>query len=198
MIMSTTRMPLVLGLAATALIAGAWLLLAGPGQRAAPGPDGSAGSVLSPSDRDALAAAPVDPGAPPGRPDPSVDFTDPVAVARAYVVAAYSLAGSDAGHTNRRATPYAAPDTPAGAVGVLVVTPPAAGHRTVATVTDVTQVGGDPTDARRGYLVGYRITGDGAAAPPGQRRTRYLVLARQIDGRWLVAGDTAEAQVGEP
>ncbi|MBO0874503.1 MAG: hypothetical protein J2P19_14020 [Pseudonocardia sp.] len=196
--MSTTRMPLVLGLAATAVVAGGWLLLAAPGQPATPEPDGPTGSVLSPADRDALAAVPVDPGAAPGRPDPSVDFADPVAVARAYVVAGYSLAGSDAGHTNRAATPYAAPNTPPGTVGVLVLTPPPPGHRAVAAVTDVTQVGGEPTDTRRGYLVGYRVTSDGAEASPGQRRTRYLMLARQFDGRWLVADDTAEAQVGEP
>jgi hypothetical protein len=199
--MSTTRIPPALGLAAAALVAAGWLLLAGPGpgQRApAPRADGAPGSVLSPADRDALAAAPVDPGAAPAHPDPSVDLTDPVAVARAYVVAGYSLAGSDAAHTNRRATPYAAPNTPPGTVGVLVLTPPAPGHRTVAAVTDVTQVGGEPTDTRRGYLVGYRLIRDGALAPPGQRRTRYLVLARQFDGRWLVAGDMAEAQAGEP
>lgn len=196
--MSTTRMPLVLGLAATALAAGGWLLLGGPGRGTAPEADDPTGSVLSPADRDALAAPPVDPGAAPGRPDPSVDFADPVAVARAYVVAGYSLTGSDAGHTNRRATPYAAPSTPPGTVGVLVLMPPPPGHRAVAAVTDVTQVSGEPADARRGYLVGYRVTNDGAAASPGARRTRYLVLARQFDGHWLVADDTAEAQVGEP
>lgn len=196
--MSTTRTPLILGLAATALVACGWLLFAGPGQRAAPEADGAAGSVLSPSDRDTLAAVPVDPGAAPGRPDPSVDFADPVSVARAYVAAAYSLTSSDAGHTNRRAIPYAEPNTPPGTVGVLVLTPPPPGRRAVAAVTDVTQVGGEPTDTRRGYLVGYGVSNDGAMAPPGRRRTRYLVLARQFDGRWMVAGDTAETQVGEP
>ncbi|WP_037067457.1 hypothetical protein [Pseudonocardia acaciae] len=189
--MSTTRMPLVLGVVVTALLAGGWLLLAGPGHRADDPASATEGVALSPADRDALAAAPVDAGTAPTDPDPAVDFTDPTEVARAYVVAGYSLTGADAGHTNRRATPYAAPNTPPHTVGVLVVTPPAPGETSTATVTGLTQLAGEPTDTRRGYRVDYLTTQAGA-------QSRYLVLARQFDGRWLVAGDTPDAQFGEP
>lgn len=204
--METTRLPLVLGATVTALLGGAWLLLAGPGQdRPAWTPDQG---TLSPAERDVLATAPVSPGDVPAGPDPSVDLADPRAVAAAYVAAGYSVRGTDAGRTNRRATPYAAPNTPPRTIGVLVLAPPPPGHTTSAWVTDVTQVSGEPTDSHRGYLVGYRTAGrpdqaDAASdcSPPARcaaRMTRSLLLARQFDGRWLVAGDTAAAQVGEP
>jgi hypothetical protein len=204
--MEMTRLPLALGVTVTALLGGVWLLLAGPSQdRPAWTPDQG---TLSPADRDVLAAAPVGPGDAPAGPDPSVDLTDPKVVAAAYVAAGYSVRDTDAGRTNRRATPYAAPNTPPHTIGVLVLAPPPPGHAVSAWVTDVTQVSGEPTDSRRGYLVGYR-TAEGPhqadaqsdCTPPARcapRLTRYLLLARQFDGRWLVAGDTADAQVGEP
>jgi hypothetical protein len=200
--MGSTRLPLVAGVAIAVLLGGIWLMVAGPGHDPSPAWTPDRGT-LSPADRDALGAAAVSPGAVPAGPDPSVDFTDPRSVASAYVVAAYSLRDSDAGTTNRRATPYAAPSTPPNTVGVLVLTPPPAGHTSAATVTDVTQVSGEPTDTRRGYLVGYRNSERPApagvtATPTAARTTRYLLLARQFDGRWLVAGDTADSQVGEP
>jgi hypothetical protein len=196
--MGTTRLPLVIGVVVAMLAGGIWLMVAGPRH------DSSAWTpdqgTLSPADRDALSPAPVDPGVPPAGPDPSVDFTDPAAVARAYVVAAYSWRDTDAGHTNRRATPYAAPSTPPGTVGVLVLTPPAAGHTGTASVTDVNQVSGEPTDTRRGYIVGFRTTDRSPSATTATscRQIRYLLLVRQFDGRWLVAGDTADTQAGEP
>ncbi|GAA5160952.1 hypothetical protein GCM10023321_44460 [Pseudonocardia eucalypti] len=169
----------ILGVAAAALLAAPWLPLAGP-DPASPAP------ALSQADRDALAAPPVDAGPAPAAPDPQVDFADPASVARAYLVAAYSVGPADNGRTNRRATPYAT-----SAVGVVVVDAPPTGQRAI-TVTDVTQIAGEPSDTRRGYTLGYRTT-------PGDspRRTRYLLLVRQPDNRWLVAGDRADAQVGE-
>jgi hypothetical protein len=190
------RLPLLLGLAATLLLGGVWLLVTAQRDSSALSVD-AASAVLSPADRDALAAEPVDPGPAPDAPDPSVDLADPVAVARAYVGAAYSLRDTDAGHTNRRAIRYAAPSTPPNTVGVLVVSPPPSGHEVIATVTTVTQVGGEPSDTRRGYLVCYRTTELPDSAEPTGRLTRYLLLVRQFDDRWLVAGDTADAQFGE-
>ncbi|HWN34437.1 MAG TPA: hypothetical protein VNP03_16925 [Pseudonocardia sp.] len=197
--MGPTRLPWVAAVVIAVLLGGVWLMVAGPAREPSSAWTADRGAVLSPADRDALAPAPVVQGAEPAGPDPSVDLTDPRAVATAYVVAAYSLSPGDAGRTNRRATPYAAPSTPPNTVGVLVLTPPPAGHSTGAAVTDVTQVSGEPTDTRRGYLVGYRTSEDpDPAGVPGDRTTRYLLLVRQFDGRWLVAGDTADAQVGEP
>ncbi|HEX4249862.1 MAG TPA: hypothetical protein VH008_18500 [Pseudonocardia sp.] len=197
--MGPTRLPWVAGVVVAVLLGGMWLMVAGPGRDPSSAWTADQGAVLSPADRDALAPAPVSQGAEPTGPDPSVDLGDPRAVASAYVVAAYSLRDGDAGRTNRRATPYAAPSTPPNTVGVLVLAPPLAGHSTFAEVTDVTQVSGEPTDTRRGYLVGYRTSQrPDPAGAPGDRTTRYLLLVRQFDGRWLVAGDTADAQVGEP
>jgi len=195
--MGTTRLPLILGIAITVLLGGIWLMVAGPNHNPASAWTPDQGT-LSPADRDALGATPVRPGAAPAGPDPSVEFADPAAVATAYVVAAYSARDTDAGLTNRRATPYAEPSTPPNTVGVLVLAPPPADHTATASVTDVTQVSGEPTDTRRGYLVGYRTSERPGPATPGDRLTRYLLLVRQFDGRWLVAGDTADAQVGEP
>lgn len=85
--------------------------------------------------------------------------------------------------------------------------PPPPGQRGVVTVTDVAQVAGEPSDIRRGYLVGYRCVhvpagmADPAAADPAfaaARQTRYLLLARQFDGHWLVAADTGARPLGEP
>jgi hypothetical protein len=193
------RLPWIVGVVIAVLAGGIWLMVVGPGHA------GSAWTppeenTLSPADRDALGPAAVDPGAAAPAPDPAVDLTDPIAVAKAYVIAAYSVRDTDAGHTNRRATPYAAPSTPPNTVGVLVLTPPAGGHTTSVAVTDVAQVSGEPTDTRRGYIVGFRTTDRSASATTSgsERQIRYLVLALQFDGHWLVAGDTADAQVGEP
>src|SRR5262245_47249512 len=112
-----------------------------------PGGEDTSGGTLSAADRAALDAAPVGRGAE-AVADPAVDLSDPVAVASAYVVAGYSLRDADAGHTNRRATPYAAPATPPATVGVLVVNPPPAGQRVAVSVTEVTLLGADETDQR--------------------------------------------------
>jgi hypothetical protein len=183
----------VIGLGVLLALAGA-LYLAATGDPA----EDTSGGTLSAADRAALDAAPVRRGDDPGGPDPAVDLRDPVAVARAYVVAGYGLRDTDAGRTNRRAVPYAAPATPPATVGVLVADPPPAGQRTAVTVTAVTLLGADEADRRRGYLVGYgtRAEPSGTPGPPGQ--ARYLLLTREGDGRWLVAADSAEAQVGEP
>ena len=185
--MKISRDPLVVGLMALFLLAGALWLAGGR-----TGGDEETGGTFSPADRQTLGAAPVERGADAGGPDPAVDLTDPAAVARAYVTAAYGLWDTDAGHTNRRGVPYAAPGTPPATVGVLVIAAPPAGRHAGVTVTGVEQVSGEPTGTRRGYLVGYRTDLDPA---PGRR---YLLMVRQIDGDWLVAGDSPDGQVGEP
>ena len=192
--MRTSLKPLFTAVIVLLVLAGALYLVAGRGS----GVDDTGGGTLSGADRDALAAPPVERGADAPGPDPSVDLTDPAAVARAYVTAGYSLRDTDVDHTNRRAVPYAAPATPPSTVGVLVVAPPPPGRRATAIVTDVEQVNGEETDTRRGYVVGYRTDLDPPGRPDPQRRTRYLLLVRQIDGHWLVAGDSADGQVGEP
>jgi hypothetical protein len=200
------RSPILLTVGIIALVAIGWLLIAGPGPGASPGD--TSGAVFSSGDRDALNAAPVGRGATPAGPNPSVDLTDARAVSTAYVAAAYSLRDSDAGRTNRRAVPYAAPSTQPGEVGVLALVTPPPGRRSEAVVTDVTQVSGEPSGNRRGYLVGYHSVDLAAGAPDlapqdprvvgSPRETRYLLLIRQFDGRWLVANDTTDAQVGAP
>ncbi|HTK62694.1 MAG TPA: hypothetical protein VL595_09960 [Pseudonocardia sp.] len=206
--MTNSRNPIAVGLVVLLALAGALYLLAQRGGS----DDDTGGGTLSSADRQALDAPPVERGADATGPDPSVDLRDPEAVASAYVAAAYSLRDSDAGHTNRRAVPYAAPATAPATVGTLVVSAPPSGTHTVATVTGVEQVSGEETDTRRGYVVRYRSELD----PPGRATpatgTRYLLLVRQIDGRWLVAGDRVagdrvagdrvddqvDGQVGEP
>jgi hypothetical protein len=196
--MTTARNPLVLGLAALLLLVGVLYLVDAGGTD----DTDTSGAGFSAAEREALGAAPVDRGAAGGGADPAVDLRDPTAVASAYVAAGYSLRADDAGRTNRRAVPYAAPGTPPAEVGVLVVSPPPPGQRTSAIPDEVTLLGADETDTRRGYLVGYRSTtvvGSGPpAGGPDQPRSRYLLMVRQFDGRWLVAADSAEAQVGEP
>ncbi len=195
--MTTSRNPLVLGLAALLLVVGVLYLVNAGGTD----DTDTSGAGFSAAERQALGAAPVDRGTAGGAADPTVDLRDPAAVASAYVAAGYSLRADDAGRTNRRAGPSAAPGTPPAEVGVLVVSPPPPGQGTTATPGQVTLLGADETDTRRGYLVGYRSTTVGpgpTAGGPDEPRSRYLLMIRQLDGRWLVAADSAEAQVGEP
>lgn len=151
----------------------------------------SGGGVLSDGDRAALAALPVRRGPDPPPADPAVDPTDPEAVARAYLGAAHSITAQDAGGTQLRAAAYAAPGSPAALVGVLVLDPPAAGAVRTATVTALELVAADRGDRRRGY----RAELGTATGPPGGPAAvdlagRDVVVARQPDGRWLVAADT--------
>jgi hypothetical protein len=192
--MRTSSNPLVTGIIVLLVLAGALYLAAGSGD----GADDSGGGTLTAEDRAALDAAPVERGADPSGPAPALDPTDPVAVASAYVTAAYSLDAADAGHTNRRAVRFAAPGTPPATVGVLVVNAPPAGRSVTANVTDIEQVGADESGTRRGYVVGYRLREDPPGPPDPDRHTRFLLLIRQVDGRWTVAGDSPDGQVGEP
>jgi hypothetical protein len=183
-------------LAATAvalLVVGVVGALAAP-----PRADGLGGAVLSDDDRRALAAAPALRGAATAPVDPAVDLTDPEAVARAYLVAAHSLVPGDAGHTQRRATGYARPGSPA-AVGVVVLDPPPPGARRAARVTGL-ELAGASAD-RRAYRAALRT----ATARPGgpvavARQQALVVLAQSPDGRWRVVAEIAgdpDLPVGE-
>lgn len=171
------------------------LLLVGACGTAARPPSGEppSGAALSVDDRRAVDAAPVLRGAEPAPVDPAVDLTDPEAVARAYLAAAYSVAPDDAGHTHLRAAGYAVPGSPPATVGLLVLDPPPAGSLRTATVTALELVAADRTDRRRGY----RAEVGTATGPPGGAVDVVLVhgqivLDRQPDGRWLVASDSTE------
>ena len=186
----------------------AFALLLARGAEREPGP--ALGAVLDADDRHALGATPLRRGsaAPPA--DPAVDPTDPEAVARGYLAAARSVGADDGGATQRRAAAYAVPGSPPAAVGVVVLDPPPRGQVRRARVTALDLLAADAAGLRRGYratvsttVISTTVTGTGTAgggppapapdATPDPTSTSYVVLARQPDGRWLVAQDTAVA-----
>ena len=156
------------------------------------------GAVLDDADRRALDAIPLRRGAAPVPADPAVEFGDPAAVASAYLAAARSVAAGDGGHTQLRAAAYALPGSPPAAVGVVVLDAPPPGQVRTAAVAALDLAAADEADLRRGY----RATVTTTTGPPGGPSTRvastsYLVLARQPDGRWLVAADTPDLPEGD-
>lgn len=185
-----------------AAVAIGWLSGALAAEPAMPTSDATVGSLDGPAfdgpalddaGRRELAPAAVLPGTAPDGSDAAVDRTDPAAVARAYVIAAHSLTAADAGHTNRRGSSYTEPGA-AVALGIVVLDAPPPGGTATAVVTELMPIGTDPSGDRRGYTLDYRIrTGSpGSAGADGPVRSRYLLLVRQGDGRWLVAIDTAD------
>lgn len=160
---------------------------------APPSGDPPIGGVLSDRDHAAVGAAPVERGAEPAPVDPAADFSDPESVARAYLTAAHSVRPGDAGHTQLRAAGYAEPGGPAATVGVLVLDPPPAGALRTATVTALQFVAAGAGGTRRGYRA---EVGTATGVPGGAQAVDLvlsrIVLARQPDGRWLVAADTVE------
>jgi hypothetical protein len=187
-------LPLVAAVVAVLAAVAGVLVLRGPG----PGADLASdepplGAVLSEQDRRDLDAPAVERGAEPPLVDQAVDFGDPEAVARAYLAAAHGLTAEDAGRTHLRAAGYAMPGTPPASVGVLVLDPPPAGSLRTAQVRALELVAADRGDRRRGYLAAVE-TATGPAGEPAtvELVTTHVVLARQPDGRWLVAADTAE------
>ncbi len=183
-------------LAAGVAVAVTAVVLVLVGAAGAPPPSGR--GVLSQEERTALGAAPVGRGADPAPVDPSVDLTDPEAVARAYLAAAHTIRPGDAGRTQRRAAGYAVPGSPAAAVGVVVLDPPPEGTQRTATVTALQLAASDAGGARRGY----RAEVGTATGPPGGAQAiellaGWIVLAEQPDGGWLVAADTPDLPSGE-
>jgi hypothetical protein len=186
----------LLAAGAAATVAVLVLLLVGPvGAPQAP-PTGH--GVLSGQDRAELGAVEVQRGADPVPVDPTVDLTDPEAVARAYLAAAHTIRPGDAGRTQLRAAGYAVPGSPAAAVGVVVLDPPPGGQQRTATVTGLALAAADAGGERRGYRaeVG-TATGPPGGTPSVALVTSWIVLAKQADGRWLVAADTPDLPSGE-
>jgi hypothetical protein len=186
------RVPLLAAVAAAAVAAVAAVLVGGAAAGVAP-PSGDPplGAAISEEDRAAVDAPPVNRGDAPAAVDPTVDLTDPEAVARAYLATAHSTTSGDTGRTHLRAAGYAVPGTAPGTVGVVVVDPPPPGSLRTAAVTALELVAADHDGVRRGY----RAEVGTATGPPGgsvvvDLVTRYVVLARQPDGRWLVAADS--------
>jgi hypothetical protein len=156
------------------------------------------GGVLTAQDRAALGAVPVERGAAPAPVDPAVDLTEPESVARAYLAAAHTIRPGDAGRTQLRAAGYAVPGSPAATVGVVVLDPPPAGAQRTAAVTALQLAAADARGGRRGY----RAEVGTATGPPGGAQAvalvpSWIVLAKQPDGRWLVATDTPDLPSGE-
>jgi hypothetical protein len=177
----------ILRMAAAALAAVLVVLLT---VAAVPRPDDLAGGgVLSDDERRVLAATPALRGADPAPPDPAVDLTDSAAVARAYLAAAHSFVPGDAGHTQRRATGYARPGSPAAAVGIVVLDPPPPGAYRTAVVTGLAPAGADGN--RRGYRAALRTETARPGAPLAVEQLHALVvLAEGADGRWRVVAET--------
>jgi hypothetical protein len=158
------------------------------------GPSGH-GSPTGPPTGQPHVPAPVDsPGAAPAGPDPSVNLADPIAVSRAYLVAAHTVHGSDAGSTNRRAQPYMDRSNPAYGIGLPVLSPPPAGQTTTITVDTVTPLSSGT--GRATYTTTWRLaTGPtGHPGPPGAETTSYLALAQQADKTWRVLAETSTLQ----
>ena len=188
----------IIRMATAALAAAAVVVLVVAGLAALLRPDQPGGAALSDDDRRALAAAPALRGGDAAPLDPAVDLTDPEAVARAYLVAAHSLVPGDTGHTQRRATGYARPGSPA-AVGVVVLDlPPGASRTAVVTGLELAGAHGE----RRGYRAALRTETARPGGPVAVAALRALVvLARGPDARWRVvaetAGDDPDLPVGE-
>jgi hypothetical protein len=183
-VFSSRLLPLLAaGAAVAAVVAGT--LLSGAWWNA-PDTEPPLGAALSEQDRRLLDAPSVARGRPAAPTDPGVDPADPEAVARAYLVAAHGAFFEDAGRTHLRAAGYAVPGTPPAVVGVLVLDAPPAGSPRVAEVTALELAAADRGNRRRGYLATVTTTTGG---PPAVLE-RYVVLAHQPDGRWLVAAES--------
>lgn len=187
--MPRLRLPL-LSAAAVVLVAAGALLLTGGGSEPPSGGEPILGPVLDDEDRAALDTAPVFRGADAPAPDAGVTLTDPEAAVRAYLQAAHGVTAEDGGRTHLRAAPYAVPGTAPATVGVLVMDPPPPGGERTASVRSLELVAADRGDRRRGYLAAVEIR----TAPGGDTAvfTSSVVVARQPDGRWLVAAETPE------
>jgi hypothetical protein len=188
---SDRPVPLLAAVAAAAVAVMAMAFVGGASGITPPAGNPPLGAALSEEDRLALEAPPVQRGAPPAPVDSAVDGTDPEAVGRAYLRLAHSITAEDRGRTHLRATKYAAPGTAPNTVGVVVLDPPPPGSLRTAAVTALELVAADPGGQRRGY----RAEVGTATGPPGgsvvvDLATRYVVLAHQPDGRWLVAADS--------
>ena len=188
------RLPLLAALAAMAVTMLAFALVGPTLDAAPPSGDRPPGVALSADDRAVLQAPQVRRGVPAVPPDPAVDLADPEAVTRAFLAAAHSAAPTDIGATSLRGAAYTVSGTPLATVGVLVVDPPSPGTVRTASVRALQLVTVDRPDRSRAYRAEVGLV----SGPPGAQPTidvvvRDVVLARQSDGRWLVASDAPAA-----
>lgn len=157
------------------------------------------GAVLSEQDRRELDAPRIERGDPPPPADPTVDFTDPEAVARAFLIASRTATDDDAGRTSLRAAAYAAPGSPPATVGVIVIDPPPPGSVRTAVIDGINLVAVSDDGHRRGYLATVRtFTGPpGAPDPHVATTTAFVAVTLQPDGRWLVTAESPDPPAGE-
>lgn len=181
--------------AAIAAVVVLWMADAEDGLRDVPdeaSPPTSA-QPIGPEARAAASLPPARPGAAAPSAPPGLDFAEPADVARAYLVAAYSLRAEDRGTTNRRVLPFLAPNNPDNPRGLVVVDAPPPGQVTTARV-DRLRVSARRAD---GTVIAFRAEvslRDGAPTADPERRSTYVVLGRQDDGRWLVVRETSRLQ----
>lgn len=124
----------------------------------------------------------------------SIDFSRPTEVARAYLAAAYTVRAADRGRTNRRVLAYLAPTNPDYPRGIVVPDAPGPGQITKPVVNRVDVVRRNEDGSVIVYRAHWTVSMEAERA---QQRSAYLVLARQVDGRWLIAQDTPRLQPGD-
>jgi hypothetical protein len=123
-------------------------------------------------------------------PAPVEPITDPEQAATAYLVAAETVTGDDAGRRHRRAEPYVSDENPTAAAGVLVTDPPPPGSSRTIEVVSATEWARN--DGRIAYQVTYQpylsptIPAGGERTADGGPRVTYVVVAQEPEGHWLV------------
>ncbi len=187
----------IVGAAVIAATAGVvWLAateVESPPERPRVAPSARPELPVGPDVRSSMSVLPEVPGSDDGTVPPGLDFRRPDQVARAYLVAAHSLRDTDRDRTNRRVFPYLAPDNPANPRGLVVVDAPPPGQVVTAQVDDLRLT---HTDEAR-TAIAYEARLSLRTGSELERRTTYLVLGSQPDGRWLVQQETAHLQPGD-
>ncbi|MFI7679473.1 hypothetical protein [Actinophytocola sp. NPDC049390] len=164
-----------------------------PSERPRAAPTAPPELPVGPEVRSSVSAPPDVPGRDDGTVPPGLDFRRPDQVAHAYLVAAHSLRDTDRDRTNRRVLPYLAPENPANPRGLVVADAPPRGQAVTAAVDDLRMT---HTDEAR-TAIAYEASLSLRTGSDLERRTTYLVLDRQPDGRWLVRQETAHLQPGD-
>lgn len=187
----------IVGAAVIATTAGVvWLVateVESPPERPRAAPSARPELPVGPEVRSSMSVPPEVPGRDDGTVPPGLDFRQPDQVARAYLVAAHSLRDTDRDRTNRRVLPYLAPDNPANPRGLVVVDAPPPGQVVTVQVDDLRRVHADEA----GTAIAYETRLSLRTGSELERRTTYLVLGHQPDGRCLVRQENAYLQPGD-
>jgi hypothetical protein len=141
------------------------------------------------------------PGSTPSTAD-SRPITDPGEAACAYLVAAESVTGNDAGQRRHQARPYMAPGNPAATTGLLITEPPPAGHSRTIEVLAIVEQARNEDLGRIAYQVTYQrylspTIPAAAVLADGAPRATFIVVERQAAGEWLVLLQTAHLDPAE-